>query len=69
MTLSASVSSSVPCLSQSPNAGDANVESSIEGAPVLQRGVHRDAGAEDGARRLERIVVRNLRTKYKCWAA
>ena len=58
----ASVLDCVPYLSQSPYADDADVESSLEGAPVLQRGVHSDAGATDGSSRLQRVVFRNLQT-------
>ena len=49
-------------LSQSAYADDADIETSVESAPVLQRGVHGDAGAKDGSRRLQGVVIRNLRT-------
>ena len=50
-----------PDLSQSADADDPDVHAALEGAPLLERGVHRDAGAEDGAGRLQRVALRDLK--------
>ena len=48
-------------LSESADADDPDVHAALEGAPLLERGVHRDAGAEDGAGRLQRVALRDLK--------
>ena len=49
-----------PDLSQSADADDPDVHAALEGAPLLERGVHRDAGAKDGPGGLQRVALRDL---------
>ena len=47
-------------LSESADADDPDVHAALERAPLLERRVHRDARAEDGAGCLQRVALGNL---------
>ena len=47
-------------LSESADADDPDVHAALERAPLLERRVHRDARAEDGAGSLQRVALRDL---------
>merc|ERR1719264_1333545 len=47
-------------LSQSSDADDTDVHAALESTPLLERGVHCDARAKDGAGRLQGVRLRDL---------
>ena len=60
MYLSCYYQSELEYLSKTTDADDPNIHAALERTPLLERRVHRDSRAEDGAGSLQRVALGDL---------